>query len=393
MGNKNLETHQQVPKGGWNAPIKEAASMIQRFLLSNNKKSPQPLPAVGTLAAIPKDYLSIKKAGSGKFGEVFFCIPRSALKCYKNSAVEETKGQSTSLSQPISESLREHICVIKVLDSKNTLPRAWQEAALLEFIQASKSPIRYHIIHLINSNIKVDGWSTMTMEAIPGPTLKSLIKAYQQSIEYMPKELVWHLFLQLSEVLTFLRLEKIIHGDIHEGNIMMENRSTIRGFPHVLLIDFGKGFHQETVMRNPHVSDPLQFIEAEGPTEQGFEDCVYALETLHYIYTDGVIESQEGDPLEWRQFIEFISWPKPEQIAIEYYQNSKSLLDEVLGKFQVPAKLARARASQEALDSISKFLTLADDARVSDEEIHGAIVSELEKDSSLAKVYHSKRKR
>jgi serine/threonine protein kinase len=103
----------------------------------------------------------------------------------------------------------------------------------------ASNPLRRRIISLFDVDA-TSPTSWIVLPVIQGPPLADILDNPKYTI---PEALAFHVFLQLAEALHFLHKLTpfaIAHGNVHEGNIMLDpSHCDVVGFPNVVLIDFG----------------------------------------------------------------------------------------------------------------------------------------------------------
>ncbi|KAF2491112.1 kinase-like protein [Lophium mytilinum] len=322
--------------------------------------------------AIPKELLSIKPAGSGSFGKVFYCIPRDALEDYPNIAKQPTK--------KLPGSLKAQICAVKVHSATTMVEQAWAEAEILKYIQQADEFPGRHLSRLLAANIPATGLSTITMEAVMGPTLDHFWNSYMGRFDsqWMPKEFVWHVFLQLGAAIRFIHSMNVSHNDLHDGNVMLNMaRQDFPGLPNVVLIDFGQANHFETEARNPFRTKPA--VPAEK-IELLIEDDNAAFFQILYALSMGIVDRE--DSWDWHTFTALL-----EDSAYGFGSRGQSdaqkcVLDKMTTRYEAPAIAERAKISQKAKENIARHLSVVTVVRslgLSDDEIRSAVVAELDK--------------
>jgi serine/threonine protein kinase len=122
-----------------------------------------------------------------------------------------------------------------------------RETTTLRIIQQSPDPLslKANISQLIDYDIDRSLWHATT--AYKGPTLRQF---FRKMGDIVPECFFFHIFLQSLNALRFLhgaRPWAIAHGDLHEGNILVDVLDVLHvGLPRLVLIDFGMGLPMQT---------------------------------------------------------------------------------------------------------------------------------------------------
>ncbi|KAF2809758.1 uncharacterized protein BDZ99DRAFT_36010 [Mytilinidion resinicola] len=224
--------------------------------------------------------------------------------------------------------------------------RAWTEAVILRYLQQSDGFPGRSISKLLGANVPPAGLSSITMEAAIGPTLDSFWDSYlgRPSGYWMPKEFVWHVFLQLGEAIRFIHSMK-----------------DFPGLPNVVLIDFGQANHYETEAQNPFRTRPQT---AADEIAMLIEDDNGAFFQIVHTLSMSIVDKEES--WDWRGFTDLL----------------KGSLEEMFSWYEAPAIAERAKMSQKAKENIIRHLSDVSVVRsvgLSDDEIRNAIVAESEK--------------
>lgn len=163
-------------------------------------------------------YIPIALAGSGRHGNVWFCISNWASSSNVSADLVAVKAPRRS--------------------SQDELAR---EAAVLQEIQdflthTNKGAMQKHFPFLIDSSPNY-----LALTPILGFSLKQLIDTVK-SLPHkpaVPKILVLHVARQLLSASAFLHDVKLCHRDLWEGNVMLGLHSESNRMPDVVIIDFG----------------------------------------------------------------------------------------------------------------------------------------------------------
>ena len=189
-------------------------------------------------------YISIKSAGDGTQGIVYFCLPKAFLP----TSLPVTPGAF--------DAIRSKVVAVKVInegpnsdESKEPLVRQLLEelgsALNVDTIGLQRFLPQVVDTHLIPQGVEQPWYA---MSAIHGLTLHQLQVGAGSPL---PPALIAHVFISVHSALKFLESKRISHRDIHGHNVMLElkplgpaidqgqtDQQSIR-FPHVYLIDLG----------------------------------------------------------------------------------------------------------------------------------------------------------
>ncbi|KAF2491096.1 kinase-like protein [Lophium mytilinum] len=318
--------------------------------------------------AIPKDLLPIRAAGSGAFGKVVYCIPRGSLKDYADI---------TKQPSHLPMSLKGQVCVVKVHGTRTNAHMAWREASILRFLQESDGYPRYNISSLIGCDMQTDGLSSMTIEATHGPTLSEFVgtSLTRSGRNWLSREFVWHVFLQLGKAMRFIHSMKVSHNDAFLDNVMLDpQRQTFPGLPNVVLIDFGFAHHIDTERNNPYNTTEISTTPESMDVQMGRDnvDFLDVVSTLcDFVCND---ESEE-----WLSFVNLLQEYELRLEDDEVSDDEKSgLLDYFFSRYEGVAIAERVQMHEMDKKKMMDHL-YATSRGLSDKEIRNAIVAELEK--------------
>jgi serine/threonine protein kinase len=165
-------------------------------------------------------YIPIRKAGSGKYGNVWY-----ALKARRRNNKQPLLSQLVALKVPV----------------RHTEELITQEVRKLKQLQSTEGCPTSRFPRCFDSSWDETGklcrWYTMS--SISGFTLYNL---RMSTTEPIPEGLVSHITIQLAEAFRWLHSQNppIIHGDFHAANAMIDpSRQDVPGFPNAMVIDFG----------------------------------------------------------------------------------------------------------------------------------------------------------
>lgn len=169
--------------------------------------------------------------------------------------------------------------------------------------EASKLGHEYQVLKQVDHpgipkvyELLFDGKSyTLVQEFVDGKNLKEIIRGrtvtYRQALEYI---------LQLTDILSYLHREGIIHKDINSGNVMLSETGKL------YLIDFGisSNFLNEIndIIKTDQIEGTLAYISPEQTGKTAYSvtpSCdFYALGILFYELISGKVPFNSDDPLE-----------------------------------------------------------------------------------------------
>jgi serine/threonine protein kinase len=186
-------------------------------------------------SCIPEHYVSVQLAGQGVDGEVCYCLPKHVVKQARNAAAVLPRSGVVG-------SLKSELVAVKT--SAACLGRE-REIMLAIREQAGGDARRRHCIHLFESDLSASSFcSWLTLSTASGMfPLYNLCQADNFPSCYIPEELVFHIFIQIRDMLSFLHScdQPIAHLDLHGGNVLVDPmRRDQSGFPMLLLIDFSR---------------------------------------------------------------------------------------------------------------------------------------------------------
>ncbi|KAF2123138.1 kinase-like domain-containing protein [Lophiotrema nucula] len=208
------------------------------------------------LTYMPSSLVPFQFVGCGEFGTVFFCLPKFQ---FNVSREQLANGKSVNIT-----GLKKAIVALKV-------PYPGLEADLAEEVSMlaaiKKDPNDDHHCQTIRQNFRVPDdpkcSRAMATNAIVGAmSLGDVVRSFGQSNAIAPEELVWHVFLQLSDALLFLHRNKpaIVHRDLMPDNILVDCfKQDIAGFPNIVLIDFGCAEYENNLFNGEFLADAEYF--------------------------------------------------------------------------------------------------------------------------------------
>jgi hypothetical protein len=187
---------------------------------------------------LPEQYVAVHLAGKGEDGEVTYCLPKQAL--------DEARGTISTSTQRDTRIAALKSQLVAVKTSSDSLHF---EVERLEAIHelAGGDARRHQVVNLIaaeqaSANKDFCGWMALSTAA-GSFTVRTLCQVNMFEGNMLPEELVFHIFMQVREVLCFLQScdPPITHFDHHAGNILVDpSRRDAYGFPHLTLIDFSR---------------------------------------------------------------------------------------------------------------------------------------------------------
>jgi serine/threonine protein kinase len=188
---------------------------------------------------VPKDYLILQRAGQGLTSEVFFCLRRATDP--SNSTDESTRDENITAG-------KSDVVAVKVLHQP--FMHSNTEISFLRRIRSElgnesvSTANRFQEFITCNPGFDIHSQTLwIATKAICGSiTLSDIERQYRKRKECVPEEFILHAFLQVSEALLFLHEScepPIAHGDVHFGNVLLDERQDTPGFPNLVLIDFG----------------------------------------------------------------------------------------------------------------------------------------------------------
>ncbi|KAF2809751.1 uncharacterized protein BDZ99DRAFT_532388 [Mytilinidion resinicola] len=319
--------------------------------------------------AIPKELLPINLAGAGLYAKVYYCIPRDSIQPYPNIAKH---------SAEIPKSVKDQVCVVKVIGTSKSAQRAQNEVSILERLQQSNDYPQNRISHFIKCDIQTTRLSSITIGAVSGPTLSGFERAYMEPrADWVPREFIWHIFLQLGASIRFIHDMKVTHNDIHSGNIMLDpGRQDFPGLPNVVLIDFGRASDFDTATKNPDG-------KSKAFTSRGDMARHIGQDHFHFscVMRSLCASIWKAETREWRGFVDHLNEYESRFTRNKLTENDIStFLEDLFTQYEGPADAEREQMNQQDKTNIMEHLW---DDRVrsrgpSDEEIRNAIMAELE---------------
>lgn len=117
--------------------------------------------------------------------------------------------------------------------------------------QAQKLGIQPHIAQLFSTNdvpaaqgAGEGKWSrVLYMPYYNGGDVCQLYEAYNESGQQMPSSLILRLLKQVVCALYFVSTYGVLHGDLHDGNILIHYNRALGGLPEFYIADFGAAEH------------------------------------------------------------------------------------------------------------------------------------------------------
>ncbi|OCK73961.1 kinase-like protein [Lepidopterella palustris CBS 459.81] len=375
LGDDNADSSDRLPQGRYYA----GGWFVGDFYNSNSnpKDLETELREASPTTILPEKYVKVANAGYGNYGEVFFCLPKTAIA----AAADGIKSTPPSMDM---DKLWREICVVKVQRSVEAKFGAKCEVVAMEAIRASESPMCSRLAEILDAdNSSGDTVDWIATSAIFGPTLCQVSFGWNKVMDYkpIPEEMVCHVFIQLCDALRFLHgLEQpIMHCDIHKGNIMLDPfRQDFPGLPNVVLIDFGNAKMQGNDLF-PELEDEAEAVWAKRQDLSDLCDVLWHLATwkrgfeIQYDWNprwgNNLID-QEGDgtlsqEVEWNHFHQFL-------FHAQRVEGVYMGLERIWQKFSPMAFARRAACSAEVFEVIEYVMTSLQTG-MSDEDISRAV--------------------
>ena len=199
---------------------------------------------------LPSTYTSIIHAGSGTFGDVYFCIPTSAITASMVNSTAQTE-VTTACTH-----LTKQLVAIKVCHGPS-IPTLCNELAVLQIIATTNHAAAHNaacdsndtscdaffevLDHATCPNDDAHYFTTTTLPLVC--TLDAL-KSYFSSL---PEVFTWLIYTRVGTALHWLNKTcdpGVAHGDLHPGNILIGYAFLLPTeglyLPQIKLIDFGK---------------------------------------------------------------------------------------------------------------------------------------------------------
>lgn len=181
-------------------------------------------------------YTRISCLGHGEYATADLHITKSDLEKGR-SLLAQGKSEAAAISTAMSNT----VVIKRYMDGES---QAEERDVLLAIkAQATDSNQGSKLMQLLNYDQTQEDPQYLILSTLPSfCTLQDFFAEMRHLKTPLPIKLVWHLFWEMSAVLSFLHLEcdpPIAHGDLHSANILIGFRdSELTGLPTILIIDF-----------------------------------------------------------------------------------------------------------------------------------------------------------